>query len=140
MSKQPKRPRDANQLAKFIVDAATGEIELPDGPGHGKDPAAVALGRLGGLKGGAARAAKLTKGHRQAIAKRAAAVRWNAGNAAQSLERDSSATDDMLKHFDDKLRHLEEQITFWKEGRARYLAGELTTGGPLHLPTKKPSC
>ena len=58
MSK-PKRPSDLNQRAKSIVDIATGEITEPD-PYKGKNPAAVTLGRLGGLKGGKARAAKLT--------------------------------------------------------------------------------
>jgi hypothetical protein len=53
MSTKPKRPRDANQLAKLIADIATGEAELPK-TDEGKDPAAVALGRKGGLKGGKA--------------------------------------------------------------------------------------
>jgi hypothetical protein len=72
MSKDPKRPRDTNQLAKFIVDAASGEAPADDG----KNPAAVALGRLGGLKGGRARAESLSKAKRAAIAKKAAAARW----------------------------------------------------------------
>ncbi len=71
----PKRPRDANQLAKSIVDLSTGEAEEPN-PYEGKDPAAVALGRKGGLKGGKARAAKLTKERRSEIAKKAAKARW----------------------------------------------------------------
>ncbi len=50
MSKHPKRPRDLNQWAKHMVDLATGRIREPD-PNVGKDPAAVALGRKGGLKG-----------------------------------------------------------------------------------------
>jgi hypothetical protein len=54
MSKKPKRPRDPNQLAKFILDAVTGEIDLPERQSDGKNPAAVALGKLGGLKGGKA--------------------------------------------------------------------------------------
>lgn len=75
MSK-PKRPRDVNQLAKLIVDIATGECdETP--PDNGKDPAAVALGRKGGLKGGAARAKKLTAQERSEIAKKAAEKRWS---------------------------------------------------------------
>lgn len=72
--KRPKRPRDTNQLAKFIADLATGEIE--DKTEDGKNPAAVALGRLGGQKGGKARAEKLTKKERAEIAKKAAATRW----------------------------------------------------------------
>lgn len=74
-SSKPKRPRDPNQLAKLIVDIATGEVE-DEKPGAGKDPAAVALGRKGGLKGGNARAEKLTAKRRSEIAKKAAATRW----------------------------------------------------------------
>jgi hypothetical protein len=70
-----KRPRDANQLAKFIADVATGAAELPK-TDDGKDPAAVALGRKGGLKGGKARAEALSKKRRIEIAKDAAAKRW----------------------------------------------------------------
>jgi hypothetical protein len=71
MSK-PKRPRDLNQLAKLIVDTATGNAP----PTPRKNPAAVALGKLGGAKGGPARAAKLSAARRKAIAKKAAAKRW----------------------------------------------------------------
>jgi hypothetical protein len=71
-----KRPTDVNQRAKNIVDLAIGEAEenfpVPDG----KNPAAVALGRLGGLKGGHARAAKLSNKKRSQIAKKAAKARW----------------------------------------------------------------
>jgi len=69
-----KRPRDLNKLAASIVSEATGEapVEQPST----KNPAAVALGRLGGLKGGKARAAKLSAKRRSAIAKKAAATRW----------------------------------------------------------------
>lgn len=76
MSKTPKRPRDANQLAKMIADMATGEAPPDTKSDDGKNPAAVALGRLGGLKGGKARAESLTKAKRAAIAKKAAAARW----------------------------------------------------------------
>lgn len=75
MAKTPKRPRDTNQLAKFIVDLATGEAEAPL-TDDGKDAAAVSLGRRGGLKGGAARAKALTPEKRAEIAKKAAAARW----------------------------------------------------------------
>lgn len=71
-----KRPRDVNQLAKLIVDLATGEAELPKTE-DGKDPAAVVLGRKGGLKGGKARADSLTAKRRRQIAKAAAAARWD---------------------------------------------------------------
>jgi hypothetical protein len=76
MSKNPKRPRDTNQLAKLIVDVATGEEQLPEDKPNKKNPAAVALGKLGGLKGGKARAANLTKEKRSEIAKKAATKRW----------------------------------------------------------------
>jgi hypothetical protein len=75
----PKRPRDPNQLAKSIIDIATGQKPNrdPTPEERGKDPAAVALGRKGGLKGGVARSASLTPEQRAEIAKRAAAKRWN---------------------------------------------------------------
>lgn len=79
MAKHPKRPRDPNQLAKMMVDLASGEIAEPAATrplNDGKDPAAVSLGRRGGLKGGVARAAKLTPEERSAISKRAALTRW----------------------------------------------------------------
>ena len=71
MAKNPKRPRDTNQLAKFIVDLATGDVELPKSD-DGKDPAAVALGR----KGAKARAEGLSAKRRKEIAKKAAKKRW----------------------------------------------------------------
>ena len=71
-----KRPRDPNQRAKLIVDIATGEVEeKPED--EGKNPHAVALGRMGGLKGGRARAKKLSAAKRKEIAKRAARARWD---------------------------------------------------------------
>ncbi len=75
MSK-PKRPRDTNQLAKSIVDLTTGDVEEKN-PDEGKDPAAVALGRKGGLKGGKARAANMTKEERSEAARKAANARWD---------------------------------------------------------------
>jgi hypothetical protein len=71
-----KRPRDPNQLGKLIVDIATRQVDDPD-PDAGKDPAAVALGRKGGLKGGKARAAKMTPEQRSEAARRAAMARWS---------------------------------------------------------------
>ncbi|MBA2537290.1 MAG: histone H1 [Actinobacteria bacterium] len=71
-----KRSRDVNELARQLVDEATGEA-LPADPDAGKDPAAVALGRKGGLKGGKARAAKMTPEQRREAAKKAAAARWH---------------------------------------------------------------
>ena len=69
-----KRPRDPLSLAKLIGDIATGQVE--DKVEDTRNPAAVALGRLGGQKGGKVRAAKLTKRRRVEIAKTAAAKRW----------------------------------------------------------------
>lgn len=66
---------DINQLAKRILDEATGDAPKTEPP-PAKNAAAVELGRLGGKKGGAARAAKLTPGQRSEIAKKAAAKRW----------------------------------------------------------------
>jgi hypothetical protein len=75
MDKKPKRPRDVSQLAKIMVDIASGETEtLP--PERQKDPAAVARGRAGGLKGGKARAEKLTPLERQSQALNAVRSRW----------------------------------------------------------------
>lgn len=68
-----KRPRDLNQLAASIVADAIGDSPTLE---DGKNPAAVALGRLGGAKGGKARAEKLSPERRQEIAKLAAASRW----------------------------------------------------------------
>jgi len=72
---KPRRPRDSNQLAKLITDIATGQAQETD-PDAGKDPAAVALGRRGGLKGGHARAKKLSANQLTAIGKKGAALRW----------------------------------------------------------------
>jgi len=73
---KPKRPRDTNQLAHMIAQLATGELDDLK-TDDGKDPAAVALGRKGGLKGGHARANKLSAAKKKAIAKKAALARWN---------------------------------------------------------------
>jgi hypothetical protein len=78
-SSNPKRPKDPNQLGKMIVALSLGEeseIVAPAPADSGKDPAAVALGRKGGLKGGAARAKALSPAKRKAIAKKAATKRW----------------------------------------------------------------
>lgn len=71
-SSKPK-PTDVNQLAASIVGEAT---ETPAEKPHEKNPAAVALGRLGGLKGGVARAQSLSAAKRKSIARRAAEARW----------------------------------------------------------------
>jgi hypothetical protein len=71
MHDQSRKPKDINQLAASLVEQATAEPAA-----SAKNPAAVALGRLGGLKGGKARAKKLSKKERIEIAKLAASVRW----------------------------------------------------------------
>jgi hypothetical protein len=71
-SKKPKR--GLNQIAASVVSQSTGQSGPDKTPE--KNPAAVALGRLGGLKGGKARAEKLSKKRRKEIAQVAAAVRW----------------------------------------------------------------
>ncbi|MGZ3580880.1 MAG: hypothetical protein ACXWMH_11215 [Syntrophales bacterium] len=75
--KKTKRPRDISQLAASIVAEATGDQPKEVITGKEKNPHAVALGRLGGLKGGKARSDKLTKKRKIAIAKKAAKARWN---------------------------------------------------------------
>ena len=69
----PKRPRDPNQLAKLIVDIATGEAE--DSVSAAKRQPSNR--RIGGVKGGQARADKLSPSERKAIAEKAAAARWH---------------------------------------------------------------
>ncbi len=70
-----KLPRDSNQRAKRILDIFTGDVK--EEPKPEKNPAAVALGKLGASKGGQARAANLSPKKRKAIAKKAAHARWN---------------------------------------------------------------
>jgi hypothetical protein len=70
-----KAPAELNKLAAFIVDQATNEEPQPEEKPT-KNPAAVELGRLGGKKGGKARAESLTPEQRSEIAKKAAQARW----------------------------------------------------------------
>ena len=76
--KKKKRPADINELAASIMkDATEPPAEEPvKEPESDKNPAAVALGRLGGLKGGKARADKLTPERRSEIARNAVKARW----------------------------------------------------------------
>jgi hypothetical protein len=80
-SRTPKRPRDPNQLGKLIVDISTGETAddatVTEPETEQKNPAAVAMGRMGGLKGGKARAEKLSPRQRSMAAKKAAKARWS---------------------------------------------------------------
>lgn len=75
MKKLKHTPRDLNKLAAFIVEQTTNENHEPEEQTT-KNPAAVALGRLGGLKGGKARAESLSAKRRKEIAKAAAKARW----------------------------------------------------------------
>lgn len=75
MPKRSGKKKDLNELAFSIVQQFTGQASK-EKPEREKNPAAVALGRLGGLKGGVARARKLTKAQRSASARRAAQTRW----------------------------------------------------------------
>lgn len=68
------KKKDISQKAKFIVDFVTGEDSKDKG--ESKNPHAVALGSLGGRKGGPARAEKLTPEQRSEIAKKGAKARW----------------------------------------------------------------
>lgn len=72
-----KRLRDPNQLAELMVDIATGDVNKRPTTESGKDLAAVLLGRLGGMKGGKARAASLSSERRSEIARAAAKKRWD---------------------------------------------------------------
>ncbi len=76
--KRPKRPRDPAQLAKLMIDIASGEIEdrEPTPEEQGKSASRVARGKTGGPKGGKARALKLTPEQRADIARLAAQTRW----------------------------------------------------------------
>ncbi len=77
LSRHKQGPEDVNEIAFRVTQEATGEAP-PEKP-SGKNPAAVALGKLGGAKGGKARAAKLTPRRRRDIARKAAEARWNRG-------------------------------------------------------------
>lgn len=74
MAKPPKRPRDPNQLAKLIADIATGDAS--DEP-EAKPLTSAERGKLGGEKGGRARADSLSAEERSESARRAAAARWH---------------------------------------------------------------
>lgn len=76
MPTRPRRPRDPSQLAHAVYLEAIGEAPPPK-PEREKNPAAVALGLLGGAKGGRARAAKMTAEERRESARKAASARWS---------------------------------------------------------------
>jgi len=74
MRKEVKRPRDPNQLAKFIVDVATGEQKASYEVGPVNE-----FAKAGGMKGGKARAERLSPERRSEIARTAAKARWSGG-------------------------------------------------------------
>jgi len=76
MPNRSGKKQDINEKAFSIVQQLTRQV--PQGESNQeKNPAAVSLGRLGGLKGGRARASKLTPNQRKAAARKAAAARWS---------------------------------------------------------------
>lgn len=90
-SSKPKREGTAHDFtvtARHVVEQAVGERldgSPLDDPHVGKNPAAVALGKLGGAKGGRARADALSPAKRKAIAKKAAGARWSRSAQKASL-------------------------------------------------------
>jgi len=70
MATRPRRPRDANQLAKLIVDLSTGDAT------ERRESVRARSGRAGGIKGGKSRMAALSQQQRVEMAKKAAAKRW----------------------------------------------------------------
>ena len=75
-SKRGQGPKDFNQIAYEVVQKAIGAMPKEEPPDPSKNATAVTLGRLGGLKGGNARAESMTPAKRKAIAKKAAKARW----------------------------------------------------------------
>lgn len=84
-------PVDPSKLAKAIVDMATSDEPAEDAD-DGKDPAAVALGRKGGLKGGKARANAMTAAERSAAALKAAKARWTTAKRTKKSASKTSVT------------------------------------------------
>ena len=76
MPKRSSKDRDANVQAAAVTDVPATTHIAEASSDSGKDPAAVALGRKGGLKGGKARAARMTAEERSEAARRAARKRW----------------------------------------------------------------
>jgi hypothetical protein len=76
MPKRSSKQKDPSEIARHVLDTVVPDAE-PAPPKPEKNPAAVALGRLGGLKGGKARAAALSPKKRAQIARKAAKTRWS---------------------------------------------------------------
>ena len=77
MQKRSRMPNDTNLLAHKVLQIAIGEDVEPEKADEGKNPAAVALGKLGGKKGGKARWANVPEKKRTALARKAARARWS---------------------------------------------------------------
>jgi hypothetical protein len=77
MPKRSSKPDFAQNALRVFEQTIQEELSKPNPPSQKKNPAAVALGKLGGLKGGRARAEKLTPNQRKAIARKAANTRWS---------------------------------------------------------------
>jgi hypothetical protein len=75
--KRGQGPKDFSQIAYEVFQKAIGEIPKEEPVDPNKNPKAVTLGRMGGLKGGKARADSLTAEKRKEIAKKAARKRWD---------------------------------------------------------------
>ena len=96
MPKRSSKPKDTQELARHILGSVVPDAEPVVTPEHpaeekpAKNPAAVALGRAGGLKGGKARAAKLTAERRIEIARNAARKRWGPATAKRKQKATSS--------------------------------------------------
>jgi len=78
-----RRPHDVNELAASIVGETISDEPAENPTTPEKNPHAAALGRLGGMKGGPARAAKLSAAQRSEIARKAAAARWHGSRDAE---------------------------------------------------------
>jgi hypothetical protein len=78
--KRGQGPKDFSQIAYEVFQKAIGEIPKEEPADPNKNPAAVTLGRLGGLKGGKARAAALSPKKRKLIAQKAAQARWKSSS------------------------------------------------------------
>jgi len=79
MPRRPSKREDTNQIAARVVALSTGQTPPKIHRKKRKNPAAVALGKLGGSKGGKIRAERLSAARRSEIAQKAAAVRWSVG-------------------------------------------------------------
>jgi hypothetical protein len=94
MAKKPRKPKTPDPAAfafgimQHVIEATGDTPEPQPAPTKGKDPAAVALGRKGGLKGGPARAKKMTAKQRSASAKKAARARWTRKKINADSRRD----------------------------------------------------